>query len=167
MPTKIWNVITLVALVVGLVVCLSQKPKAKPKAAKAPTDDSLLEKCFNKSTLQSFQKYRTLATIHRIPHAVVFTTPSQHVDGIPHLSWNGVFINNLCVDPTQRNAGIGTELVSVVLEEAKKAGKDHVILQVKRDNAAAVRMYEKLRFVQHFSGVNEDGDEVVVYVRYL
>ena len=173
MSAKICYFITSVALGIGLLVYLRPKQSvptaraARTPSAKAQTDASLLEKCFDPSALQSFQKYRKLATVHRTPHAVVFTTPSRHVDDIPHLSWNGVFINNLCVEPAHRNAGVGTKLVSGVIDEAKKAGKDHVILQVNKDNAAAVKLYEKLRFVQYFRGVNEEGAEVIVYVRYL
>lgn len=44
-----------------------------------------------------------------------------------------------------RNKGFGTELVSKIINKAKAARNDHVILQVLQNNFAAIKIYEKTR----------------------
>jgi ribosomal-protein-alanine N-acetyltransferase len=59
-----------------------------------------------------------------------------------------VHILNLAVRPDQRNQGIGRALVGLVVEEAEARGARTVTLEVRRENAAAVALYQSLRFVE-------------------
>ena len=66
-----------------------------------------------------------------------------------------------------RNKGLGTKLVLDVINKAKKMGKDHIILQVKKNNIHAIKIYEKLRFTKYLEGLNENNEESIIYVYYL
>ena len=55
-----------------------------------------------------------------------------------------VYIDDLCVDSTQRGQHIGTALYEHVLGEAKKEGCVAVTLNVWCLNEGAMRFYEKL-----------------------
>jgi len=134
---------------------------------KTKTNTAFLEKCFNQNTLNSFNKYNGITNVLRIPHGIVFTTSNQYIDFLPQISWNGLFLNNLCVDPKMRNKGLGTKLVSMVINQAKKLGKDHIILQVKKNNIPAIKIYKNLDFRKHSEGLTKDGEKVVIYVYYL
>ncbi len=55
-----------------------------------------------------------------------------------------LYIDDLCVDETARNAHVGRFLYEYVLDYAKKHGYYNVTLNVWADNAGAVKFYEKL-----------------------
>jgi len=124
----------------------------------------LLQKCFNKDELDSFKKYYEKAKIIKLKGGMVFTTPNNIINHIPQITWNGIFLNNLCVEPTMRKKGIGTKLVLKVIKDAKKTGKDHIILQVKNNNIPAIKIYEKLGFTVYSRGKNKKGEEVLIYL---
>lgn len=130
-------------------------------------DNTFLEKCFDKKTLNSFKKYHKIANTIKIPNGIVFSTPNQYINEIPQISWNGVFLNNLCIEPKMRNKGLGTKLVLMVIDKARKSGKDHVILQVLKKNIPAINIYKKLGFIKYLESVNKDGEEVLIFVYYL
>lgn len=56
-------------------------------------------------------------------------------------------ITDIYVRPEARNQGIGTALLGEVIEPARKAGLDHVSLEVLMRNSEARRLYERLGFV--------------------
>ena len=128
---------------------------------------NLLEKCFDKNTIGNFKKYYNVTNILQTSNGIIFTTPNKYIDGLPQISLNGIFLNNLCVNPEMRNKGLGTKLVSTIINKAKKSGKDHIILQVKKNNIPAIKIYEKLGFTKYFEGINENGEEAIIYVYYL
>lgn len=55
-------------------------------------------------------------------------------------------IITIAVDPAQRGRGIGAALVTSAAAEAKAFGASSLILEVAEDNAAAIRLYERLGF---------------------
>lgn len=55
-----------------------------------------------------------------------------------------LYIDDLCVDETARNAHIGRHLYEYVLDYAKEHGYYNVTLNVWADNHNAVKFYEKL-----------------------
>ena len=150
-----------------LIVIIISIPKYNYTHTKTKTNTAFLKKCFNQNTLNNFKKYNGITNVLRIPHGIVFTTPNQYIDFLPHISWNGLFLNNLCVDPKMRNKGLGTKLVSMVINRAKKLGKDHVILQVKKNNIPAIKIYKNLGFRKHSEGLTKNGEKVVIYVYYF
>jgi ribosomal-protein-alanine N-acetyltransferase len=55
-------------------------------------------------------------------------------------------INNLAVDPGQRRQGVATSLLTRVLAEAPRLGATRALLEVRRSNDEARRLYERFRF---------------------
>ena len=55
-------------------------------------------------------------------------------------------IITIAVDPAHRGEGIGAGLVASAAAEAKAFGATSLILEVAEDNAAAIRLYERLGF---------------------
>ncbi len=56
-------------------------------------------------------------------------------------------ITNVVIAPEARNRGIGTALLSHLMEEGRKEGLSAYTLEVRVSNAAAIHVYEKLGFV--------------------
>jgi ribosomal protein S18 acetylase RimI-like enzyme len=130
---------------------------------------NLLEKCFprDKLDLDLDKEHYKYSEVVKTENGILYCTPNNRVPGIPQLTWNGVFLNNLCIDPKKRNKGEATKLIKKVIDKAKKRGNDHIILQVENSNTPAVNLYKKLGFKKHMEGINEDGQLASVYVRYL
>lgn len=63
-------------------------------------------------------------------------------------------INNLAVDPAHRRHGVGAALITRVLEEAGRLGAKRVLLEVRRSNLGARRLYERFGFT--IAGVRRD-----------
>jgi ribosomal-protein-alanine N-acetyltransferase len=57
-----------------------------------------------------------------------------------------IHINTLAVDEGERRQGIATALLQHVLADLAAAGATHATLEVRRSNAAALRLYERLGF---------------------
>ena len=57
-----------------------------------------------------------------------------------------VHINTLAVEEGERRKGIATALLEHVLADLAAAGATHATLEVRRSNAAALRLYERLGF---------------------
>ncbi len=55
-------------------------------------------------------------------------------------------INTIAVEPSARRRGLGTELMRHVLAEAASAGATRATLEVRRSNAPAIALYERLDF---------------------
>jgi ribosomal-protein-alanine N-acetyltransferase len=55
-------------------------------------------------------------------------------------------INTLAVEESMRRQGIATALLEHVLADAARAGATQATLEVRRSNAAALRLYERLGF---------------------
>ena len=60
-------------------------------------------------------------------------------------------VANVAVDPACRGQGIGKALISHALRFSRQAGVREVWLQVKRENEAAIHMYQQLGFRQDHS----------------
>jgi [ribosomal protein S18]-alanine N-acetyltransferase len=55
-------------------------------------------------------------------------------------------INNLAVDPAHRRRGVAASLLTRVLAEAPRLGATRALLEVRRSNADARRLYERFGF---------------------
>ncbi len=60
-------------------------------------------------------------------------------------------ITNVAVRESVRNQGIGTKLLKYMMEEGEKNGLNAFTLEVRKSNAAAIHLYEKLGF--HSEGI--------------
>jgi [ribosomal protein S18]-alanine N-acetyltransferase len=56
------------------------------------------------------------------------------------------YVQTIAVIPPARRRGIGTALLKVLIDETTKRGVDHLDLEVRSDNDAARRLYERHGF---------------------
>jgi ribosomal-protein-alanine N-acetyltransferase len=74
-----------------------------------------------------------------------------------------VHINTVAVEESLRGQGLGTALLEHVLADLTAAGATRATLEVRRSNAAALRLYERLGFLvaavrpNYYSQPEEDG----------
>lgn len=73
-----------------------------------------------------------------------FCIHQQYINNNNMTDVKTLYIDDLCVDETARNAHIGSLLYEYVLDYAKKNGYYNVTLNVWADNTNAVKFYEKL-----------------------
>jgi ribosomal-protein-alanine N-acetyltransferase len=78
-------------------------------------------------------------------------------------------ILNVAVPPELRRKGIGTQLISAAIAEARDSGADVVTLEVRRSNLAARQLYRKFDFEErrlrrHYYGPGEDA--IVMELRF-
>lgn len=73
-----------------------------------------------------------------------FCVHQQYIDNNNMTDIKTLYIDDLCVDETARNAHVGRQLYEHVLDFAKKQGYYNVTLNVWADNVNAVKFYEKL-----------------------
>ena len=66
--------------------------------------------------------------------------------GREHGLWQGDWLQSMYVWPSNRGIGLGDRLVETVCERARAAGAEELFLLVRRDNRAAIRLYEKHEF---------------------
>lgn len=55
-------------------------------------------------------------------------------------------VNQVAVDSSRRNQGIGKKLMEALLERLEQAGASAVTLEVRKSNQAAIALYESLGF---------------------
>jgi ribosomal-protein-alanine N-acetyltransferase len=83
-----------------------------------------------------------------VSHAFVLRTPSWRVAAFCTL-WlvlDEVHINNVAVRPECRGQGVGRALLEWVLGRGATLGAHQATLEVRRSNAAALKLYEGLGF---------------------
>ncbi len=57
-----------------------------------------------------------------------------------------VYITNVAVSPTHRGQGIGAMLVGFLKEYSKIENADFITLEVRKSNAVAIKLYDKMGF---------------------
>jgi ribosomal protein S18 acetylase RimI-like enzyme len=62
------------------------------------------------------------------------------------------YVSNVAVSAETRGKGIGTKLLAKAEEEAREKGCSVIVLDVETENAAAVRLYERLGFLRRSAG---------------
>jgi ribosomal protein S18 acetylase RimI-like enzyme len=65
-------------------------------------------------------------------------------------------IDEVYVEPSSRNAGIGATLVAAVVEEFRRAGVHRLETTVSADNDGAIRFLERGRFCLHMVTLSRD-----------
>jgi ribosomal-protein-alanine N-acetyltransferase len=78
-------------------------------------------------------------------------------------------IMNLAVDPTYRNQGIGTMLVSRTENQLILVGATGIQLEVRRSNKRAQLFYEHLGYQQVFqiAGYYSNGEDAIVMMKWF
>ena len=129
----------------------------------------LVNSCFSKIEINSFNDYYKYSKIIYGTHkkSVCYLTPTNVLNEIPILSWNGYYINNFCVDKEYRRKGYGSALLNKIINISKNEQKDHLILQVDNNNKSAKQLYYKLGFIDYFKGVDNNKSIKLFLVKYL
>lgn len=86
----------------------------------------------------------------QVCHIYVVRTPEYRVAGFCAfwLVVDEIHINNVAVRPGLRARGLGTALLTHVLEAARTLGAGRATLEVRASNVDAQRLYGRLGFVQ-------------------
>ena len=127
----------------------------------------LINTCFSKKEIDTFKNYYKFSKIVYGKNSVCYLTPTNVLDDIPIISWNGYYINNFCVDKKYRRKGYATQLLHKIINTSKKEDKDHLILQVSDTNIEAKQLYYKMGFVDHLKGTDKEKNIKLFLVKYL
>ncbi len=92
--------------------------------------------------------------------------------GIIMLSSGEAHILNLCVDPDYQRRGLGRHLLRYLIDKTDRADVDMVLLEVRRSNAHAQKLYQREGF--HELGVrkayyptDEGREDAIILAKYL
>jgi len=129
----------------------------------------LVKTCFSNKELDSFKDYYIYSKIiyGKNKQSLCYLTPTNVLNDIPIVSWNGYYINNFCVETKYRGNGYGTELLDKIIKIATKEKKDHLILQVDDNNEDAKQLYYNFGFVDYFKGTDKYNTIKLFLVKYL
>ena len=79
-------------------------------------------------------------------------------------------INNLAVRPELRGRGLATHLLEAVVNEARHLGATSLMLEVRRSNVAAQRLYAKAGFFEHSvrtNYYNQPVEDAIILMRKI
>lgn len=91
-----------------------------------------------------------LADQPRTRHYVVAEAPGGEIVGYAGLAAAGgqADVQTIGVRADQRKSGVGAALLTELLDEAARRNSESVFLEVRADNAAARRLYERFGFAE-------------------
>lgn len=70
-----------------------------------------------------------------------------------------IYVSRMIVKKEYRNQGIGSEILTFLIDKAKEMGYTEMTVGVDKDNENAVHLYEKFGFTEVlFDGADEDGE---------
>ena len=154
-------------ILIILVILLFYLIRIQENFTDSSIHSDLVNSCFSKNEINSFNDYYKFSKIIYGKHkkSVCYLTPTNLLNEIPIISWNGYYINNFCVGLDNRRNGYGTELLNKIINISKNEQKDHLILQV--DNNPAKKLYYKTGFIDHLKGVAKNNNIQLFLVKYL
>lgn len=141
----------------------------REKFTNSVVHSNLVKSCFSKNEINSFKDYYKFSKIiyGENKKSVCYLTPTNVLNEIPIISWNGYYINNFCVDKKNRGEGYGKKLLNKVIKLASKENKDHLILQVDDKNIIAKKLYYNNGFFDYFKGSDKHNNIKIFLVKYL
>lgn len=77
-------------------------------------------------------------------------------------------ITNVAVDPDYRREGLGSKVMSYMIDEAKQLGVCNMALEVRKSNDAAIALYEKHGFLavgvrkRYYS---DNGEDAIIMIK--
>ena len=88
---------------------------------------------------------------------------------VPWFVEDEMHLANIAVSPLYRRQGVGSMLMTVVLEEALARGARRAFLEVRPSNLDAIRLYKKFGFekVGYRRRYYRNGEDALVMQRYL
>jgi ribosomal protein S18 acetylase RimI-like enzyme len=93
--------------------------------------------------------YRFNPAATRLAHGFVWESNGRIVGNVtllPTKTWGRFLVANVAVDPTHRRQGIARQLMQTVAESVNSRGGRTILLQVVKDNAAAIELYRSLGY---------------------
>ena len=155
-------------ILIILVILLFYLIRIQENFTDSSIHSDLVNSCFSKVEINSFNDYYKFSKIIYGKHkkSVCYLTPTNLLNEIPIISWNGYYINNFCVGLDNRRNGYGTELLNKIINISKNEQKDHLILQVDNNNPAK-KLYYKTGFIDHLKGVDKNNNIQLFLVKYL
>jgi len=161
-------IIILILVIVLLLFNHVRDCTVKKESANTSIHPDLVHTCFSEIEINSFKAYKFSKIIYDShKNSVCYLTPTNVLNEIPIISWNGYYINNFCVDMDYRREGHGSFLINKVINIAKNEQKDHLILQVDDKNNSAKQLYYKSGFTDYFKGSDENNNMKLFLVKYL
>ena len=159
--------IIFIILIIAILLFNHMKKNTKINNS-APIKTDLVNTCFSEIEINSFKYYKFSKIIYgKDNKSVCYLTPTNVLNEIPIISWNGYYINNFCVDMDYRREGHGSFLLNKVINIARNEEKDHLILQVDDKNNSAKQLYYKSGFTDYFKGSDENNNMKLFLVKYL
>jgi ribosomal protein S18 acetylase RimI-like enzyme len=84
---------------------------------------------------------------------------------LPIITFNGVFMNNLCIHPYFRKIGLSKIIVRLLINLCKEKDYDHILCQVNTNNTKALKLYQNYKFRIHSTGLlNNQKWNIMYYV---
>jgi predicted acetyltransferase len=123
-------------------------------------NDRDLLPCFSNESINTMDYSHSIKI--KSNEAVCYLTPTIYIKSFPNISWNGYYINNLCVHPKHRRKGNASKLIKDVIFRAKLENKDHLIMYVSKSNIPAINLYQKYGFHMY-----QETPKYLIMVKYL
>ncbi|MFI0370256.1 ribosomal protein S18-alanine N-acetyltransferase [Actinomadura sp. 1N219] len=118
--------------------------------ADVPTVHLLEQSLFPEDAWSEEMLTGELADQPRTRHYVVAEAPGGEIVGYAGLAAAGgqADVQTIGVRADQRKSGVGAALLAELLDEAARRGSEAVFLEVRADNDAARRLYERFGFAE-------------------
>ena len=118
----------------------------------------------------SYSNFRHEVLVSRVSWPIVAETRHEIIGyAVPWFVEDELHLANIAVSPLYRRQGVGSMLMTVLLEEALARGVRRAYLEVRPSNQEAIRLYEKFGF--ETVGVRpryyRNGEDALVMQRYL
>jgi ribosomal protein S18 acetylase RimI-like enzyme len=161
--------IVLILLLIYVFLLLVYLIKTNERFTNSFIHSDLVKMCFSEKEIHTFNQYYRYSKIiyGENKRSVCYLTPTNVLNEIPIISWNGYYINNFCVDKNYRKQGYGHDLLKKIIQISTNEEKDHLILQVNDNNTNAKELYYKVGFVDHFRGLDDENIPKLFLVKYL
>ena len=82
---------------------------------------------------------------------------------LPIITMNGLFMNNLCVNPKFRNKKLSKIIINMSINYCKINNYDHIICQVRDNNFKAMKLYNNFKFRIHSKGIYDNNKWNIMY----
>lgn len=158
-----------IILIIIFVICCIKKEKFTNIKKIIKLEDNILNQCFSKQELHSFNKYSSVAKIIKKFNGILYLTPTEYIDELPYIPFTstGYFVNNLCIDKKFRNQRNASKLIEYSINQTKSAKRNYLITQVLEDNYLALKLFKKFGFTELNKSLNQFNKNYYVLIKYL
>lgn len=83
------------------------------------------------------------------------------------INQHGLYIYNLCVLPEYRKMGIGTILITSIINLANQIRANYISLVVKKKNNNAIKLYKKFQFTHFRETIDKKNNKNITMIKYI